>query len=124
MSNSATALGDEAAQLKARQMALAVKIMAISLVAVMVLSLVLSSLFTGMTVLFGVVPVVVALWLAVIRLTWLAYSPLMGMVAIIAIAVPIVLVVVALLSWQRAKLFIASQGFELSFWGDLNPLSR
>jgi hypothetical protein len=58
------------------------------------------------SLIYGVIPFVLAYWLSVVWLAAVAYSPFMAVVAFVGILVPPVVFVVMLLAYSRAKKFL------------------
>lgn len=76
----------------------------------------------GAVRLYLVAPFVLALWASIVWLSWLAYGPVMALVALLAVLLPPALLVVMALSYARAVRFVRELGMRLTFTGAVRPV--
>ncbi len=104
---------------KLEKLASAIKFLTISFISMVVIYAAIYAMAIDSYLVYAVVPFVIAYWLSVVRLSWLAYGPFMGAISIVAIAFPPLVLLFMILSYSRASKYIKNQGGALKFSGAL-----
>lgn len=104
---------------KALKMGSAIKYLSFSFIFMVAMYGVIYFFFQGTDFVYAVIPFVLVFWLSVTRLTWLSYSPLMGIVSFFSIIIPPAILLIMLLSYSRATKFIKDNKLNMSFLGTI-----
>jgi ABC-type lipoprotein release transport system permease subunit len=105
---------------KALKMGKAIKVLSLSFVMMVVVNTIIYAFFQGTILIYIAIPFALAYWLSVTRLSWLAYSPFMGIISFLSIMFPVATFIIMLMSYSRAAKYIKDNNLKMSFLGDIS----
>lgn len=105
---------------KALKIGSTIKFLSLSFIFMVAMYGIIYAFFQGTNFIYAVVPFVLAFWLSVTRLSWLAYSPIMGVISFFSIVIPPATFLIMLLSYSRSSKYIKDNNFKMSFLGAIS----